>query len=317
MIVAGGGGSDGATNKNGMYGGGAIGGSATQNYGSGGSGGTQTAGGTGSASASGKGTAGTYGDFGVGGKGYNASSGYAGAGGGGWYGGAGSYPDGSGDDDRGGGGGSGYIYTSATAINYPSGCLLNESYYLENASMKAGNESFLSPNGANETGHSGNGYCRITVVELSINTNNKIKISNSWKDYNKAYVRVEDEWKSALKQYVKIDNVWKLTKKFELPSGLNGKIWRQSNIKFGRVPYVSCINGKWFAGCDSDENYRNQGLRSSIDGKKWEKANSGIETRGYYGRVTYGNGIYISETSSYFFYSSDGENWESLESIFF
>ena len=164
VIVASGGGSDGATNKQGMYGGGTTGGSAIQNYGTGGGGGTQTSGGTGSSSEPGSGTSGTYGAFGVGGRGYSASSGYAGAGGGGWYGGAGSYPDGSGDDDRGGGGGSGYVYTSATAANYPSGCLLNSSYYLTDAQTIAGSASFDSPSGGSETGHSGDGYVKITKI---------------------------------------------------------------------------------------------------------------------------------------------------------
>lgn len=140
-----------------MYGGGTSGGTATENFGSGGGGGTQTAGGAG-----GNSNAGT---FGQGGLGLSRSDGYAGAGGGGWYGGGGSYPDGSGDDDRGGGGGSGYIYTSSTASNYPSGCLLNSSYYLTNAQTIAGNTAFTSPTGANETGHTGNGYIRITVIE--------------------------------------------------------------------------------------------------------------------------------------------------------
>lgn len=155
VIVAGGGGSDGATNRNGMYGGGETGGTATQNYGSGGGGGTQTAGGTGGNSNSGT--------FGQGGEGKSASSGYAGAGGGGWYGGGGSYPDGSGDDDRGGGGGSGFVWTGQNA---PSGYLLGSSYYLTNASTKAGNTSFTAPGGAAETGHSGDGYARITCLEL-------------------------------------------------------------------------------------------------------------------------------------------------------
>ena len=77
-------------------------------------------------------------------------------------GGAGSYPDSSGDDDRGGGGGSGYVYTSSTASNYPSGCLLNSSYYLSNASTTAGNASMPATSSGTETGHSGNGYARIT-----------------------------------------------------------------------------------------------------------------------------------------------------------
>lgn len=155
VIVAGGGGSDGATNRNGMYGGGETGGTATQNYGSGGGGGTQTAGGTGGNSNSGT--------FGQGGEGKAASNGFAGAGGGGWYGGGGSYPDGSGDDDRGGGGGSGFVWAGQNA---PSGYLLGAAYYLTNASTKAGNTSFTAPGGAAETGHSGDGYARITCLEL-------------------------------------------------------------------------------------------------------------------------------------------------------
>ena len=63
-------------------------------------------------------------------------------------------------------GGSGYVYTSSTASNYPSGCLLNSSYYLNNAETKAGNTSFSSTSGGTETGHSGNGYARITVIDV-------------------------------------------------------------------------------------------------------------------------------------------------------
>lgn len=174
LIVAGGGGSDGASDKNGMYGGGTSGGTTTQNFGSGGGGGTQTTGGTG-----GNNNAGT---FGQGGSGLSSSSGYGGAGGGGWYGGGGCLPDYSGDDDRGGGGGSGYVYTSSTASSYPSGCLLNSSYYLTNAITVTGNTAFTSPTGANETGHTGNGYIRITVIEVD-SGNTLIKTtSDTWKE---------------------------------------------------------------------------------------------------------------------------------------
>ena len=84
----------------------------------------------------------------------------SGGGGGGWYGGG---APGSNDHGGSGGGGSGYVYTSSTASNYPSGCLLNSSYYLTNAQTIAGNQSFPSPtSSSNETGHSGNGYARIT-----------------------------------------------------------------------------------------------------------------------------------------------------------
>lgn len=155
VIVAGGGGSDGATNKTGMYGGGTSGGTATQNYGSGGSGGTQTAGGAGGNNNSGS--------FGVGGKGIHYASGYGGAGGGGWYGGGGAYPDGSRDDDRGGGGGSGFVWTGSNA---PNGYRLGSQYYLNNANTVAGNSSFTSPTGSSETGHSGNGYIRITIQSI-------------------------------------------------------------------------------------------------------------------------------------------------------
>lgn len=143
VIVAGGGGSDGASYNPGKNGGGTSGDSATESYGTGGGGGTQTAGGEG-----GNSNAGT---FGQGGQGLSRSSGYAGAGGGGWYGGGGSYPDSSGDDDRGGGGGSGYVYTSATAKDYPTGCLLNSSHYLINASTTGGQRT-------------GDGYAKIIKI---------------------------------------------------------------------------------------------------------------------------------------------------------
>ena len=74
VIVAGGGGSDGAQSNPGYYGGGTSGGSATESYGSGGQGATQTSGGSGSSGS-------TQGSFGQGGTGYYYANGYAGAGG--------------------------------------------------------------------------------------------------------------------------------------------------------------------------------------------------------------------------------------------
>ena len=170
VIVAGGGGSDGNPSKTGMYGGGTTGGSTTQSYGTGGYGGTQTGVSSSSWQTTSQSTstttqAGAYAGFGFGGNGIARDLGYGGAGGGGWYGGSGAYPDGSGDDDRGGGGGSGYIYTASSASYYPSGCLLNSQYYLENATTLAGNTAFTSPTGASETGHTGDGYIRITVIQ--------------------------------------------------------------------------------------------------------------------------------------------------------
>lgn len=104
----------------------------------------------------------TKGSFGQGGSAYQYS---CGGGGGGWYGGGGAYDNDSDSDGRNGGGGSGYIYTSTFASTYPSGCLLNSQYYLENATTLAGNAIFTSPTGTSETGHTGNGYIRITVIE--------------------------------------------------------------------------------------------------------------------------------------------------------
>ena len=93
-----------------------------------------------------------------------------GGGGGGWYGGGAhngtlTIPTGNDACDAGGGsGGSGYVYTSSTASNYPSGCRLNSSLYLTNAQTIAGNTSFPATGGGNETGHSGNGYARIITT---------------------------------------------------------------------------------------------------------------------------------------------------------
>lgn len=155
-----------------MYGGGVTGGSSSESYGTGGYGGTQTGVSSSSWQTTSQSTstttqAGAYSGFGFGGNGIYYSSGYGGAGGGGWYGGSGTYPDSSNDDDKGGGGGSGYVYTSSTASNYPSGCLLNSQYYLENATTLAGNTAFTSPTGTSETGHTGDGYIRITVIEVN------------------------------------------------------------------------------------------------------------------------------------------------------
>lgn len=177
VIVAGGGGSDGATSKMGMYGGGTTGGSSTQSYTANsnycGKGGTQTYSGYSSSytittqakSGLNSNSLNYYGGgFGFGGGGVYLSNGYGGAGGGGWYGGSGTVPDSSSDDDRGGGGGSGYVYTSSTASSYPSGCLLNSNYYMTSASTHAGNTAFESTSGGTETGHSGNGYAKVTYV---------------------------------------------------------------------------------------------------------------------------------------------------------
>ena len=154
VIVAGGGGSTtwGVSSESAGYGGGTTGGTGQGT--SGGTGGSQTLGGEN----------GNAGSFGQGGNAIASSSStnISGAGGGGWYGGGsgiGSNPSGS---KAHGGGGSGYVYTSETSSSYPSGCLLNSKYYLTNASTIGGNTSFTDNSGSTVTGHSGNGYARIT-----------------------------------------------------------------------------------------------------------------------------------------------------------
>lgn len=187
VIVAGGGGGGAGANETtfiGGYGGGTSGGGAVTNS-SGARNNTVTGGGTTSAGTSSN--PGSYkglnGSFGVGGSYSGAGSRSGGGGGGGWYGGAaGSY-------GNAGGGGSGYVYTSSTASNYPSGCLLNSSYYLTNAQTIAGNTAFTSPTGTSETGHTGNGYVRITVIKAGSGST-FIKIdSTTWKNQKNIFIK--------------------------------------------------------------------------------------------------------------------------------
>ncbi len=156
VIVAGGGGGSGynhGSGETGGYGGGTQGGTGTcasytaLSYF--GQGGTQNSGGSNTSAYTGNYTSASFGQGAS-----NTNSYYGFGGGGGWYGGgAGQYEP--------AGGGSGYVYTSATASYYPQGCLLNSSHYLTSAVTYAGNTSFASTTGGIETGHSGNGYARI------------------------------------------------------------------------------------------------------------------------------------------------------------
>ena len=49
--------------------------------------------------------------------------------------------------------------------NYPTNGVLNSSYYLIDAKTVNGATSFTSPTGTAETGHTGDGYIRITVMK--------------------------------------------------------------------------------------------------------------------------------------------------------
>lgn len=172
VIVAGGGGSDGGAAKPGRYGGGRSGGDvgvsgSANGYGTAGYGGTQTGNSGGASwiaeaqSATTTNDADAKSGFGFGGNGINKNSGFGGAGGGGWYGGTGRIPDSSADDDGGGGGGSGFVWIGENA---PEGFGLTGAHYLKDAETIDGSKAFTSPSGENETGHTGDGYVRITPI---------------------------------------------------------------------------------------------------------------------------------------------------------
>lgn len=184
VLVAGGGsGSSGYTSLAGFAGGGISGKTYNnQDSSNGGSwyggGGSQTQGGAANTSYSNYTTAGSFGQGGNYNSGLNTY--YGSGGGGGWYGGGGAIGV--------GGGGSGYMYTSSSASYYPSGCLLDSSHYLTNATTLAGNAAFISPTGTSETGHAGNGYIRITVIEASSGNTLVKTTSNNWKKPTQIFV---------------------------------------------------------------------------------------------------------------------------------
>lgn len=185
LIVAGGGGSSaiGSGSVSAGVGGGITGGTGYNKENYGGSGGTQTSSGHNNY----KQTTNSNGTFGQGGNG-DGSSKYSvgGAGGGGWYGGGG----GNGGWYGGGGGGSGFVWTSDNASIVPEDYLVSSDYYLTNASTSAGNTSFPSITGGTETGHSGDGYVKIT---FSFSYDYEITVSDN--------VTVDKEFDYETKEY--------------------------------------------------------------------------------------------------------------------
>lgn len=169
IVAGGGGGGANYSGRAGGYGGGLNGGNGTA-YAeeSTAKGGTQTSGGSKGIYGSYNGNDGTFFQGGAAGNARSTSNNYSnsGGGGGGWYGGgAGGYATTSGTNQyaaSGGGGGSGFVYTNSATL--PSGYLLNVDYQLTSAQTIAGNSSFKSPLGVDETGHSGNGYAKITYI---------------------------------------------------------------------------------------------------------------------------------------------------------
>lgn len=108
-------------------------------------------------------SAGSGGSFGLGANQTTTNYRYdAGAGGGGWYGGGTSHSDTGTSYVNYSGGGSGFVNTAANAGYRPSGYT---GLQLDSGTTTAGNSSHPSTSGGTETGHSGNGYARITVLD--------------------------------------------------------------------------------------------------------------------------------------------------------
>ena len=183
VIVAGGG--SGSNNRTSGYAGGGTSGISGQS----GYAGTQT-------------SAGSGGSFGQGGSASTSGNNYkygASGGGGGFYGGGAgtSYSD-STNYDKYSGGGSGYVYTSSTASSYPSGCLLNSTYYLTASSTTQGTN----------TGH---GKATITYIgkEITIydtsGANAPVLASNMIPVY---YDETQETWKKANTNNIDKNNPW-------------------------------------------------------------------------------------------------------------
>lgn len=191
VIVAGGGGGSASDNSTTKWGGGENGGH-----------GGMTAGQAYVAKQTAPSTSGRYlaGTFGQGANAYTSRTDYqcgSGGGGGGWYGGyAYNYAQDSQTALRGyNGGGSGYVYTSANAKNYPSGCLLSSAHYLTEAQTIGGGESFPSTTGGTETGHQGNGFVRITSYEEDAGGDKLfVKDGNSYKEVSAVYKKIGGAW---------------------------------------------------------------------------------------------------------------------------
>lgn len=86
----------------------------------------------------------------------------SGGGGGGWYGGGANGSSSTKYAINYSGGGSGFVNIPENAQYRPEGYTGLE---LESGTTIAGNQTFEAPGGGTETGHSGNGYARITVIK--------------------------------------------------------------------------------------------------------------------------------------------------------
>lgn len=145
--------------------------------------------------------------FGIGGPGDNSGStaycnGHSG-GGGGYYGGTGGKQTGGSCHKMAGGAGSSFIsgFTGVNAIN-PDGTASGQTnhfsgYIFKNMDMKAGTQSFPSPSGGTETGHTGNGYAKITLINPNPeNTLSKVRyvyneVNGSTANYSGHWVEMQ------------------------------------------------------------------------------------------------------------------------------
>lgn len=173
IIVAGGAGGHGAGEDSGNRFGGAGGGlegawSSNSNYGNVPGPGTQT--GTPTNERVG-------GAFGLGGNGCAENGGFGGAGGGGWYGGSGCIPDTGSNDDRGGCGGSGYVFTPTS--NRPIGYLLNDELVLTDTVLTQGGNNLAFG---------------ITKVEIDVIETNFMQYLCKDEEGLKTFNKQQNEW---------------------------------------------------------------------------------------------------------------------------
>ena len=200
VIVAGGGGGSASVNAaTTKYGGGLTSGSPSISYAA-----TQSA-----STTTTNGSAG----FGVGGNASTDGNNYkygSGGGGGGWYGGGAwkKYSDTDSSSRGYNGGGSGYVYTVDTAVNYPSGCLLTSEHYLADAQTIAGNETITRPDGTSAIGNTGNGYIRITAIKVGGALPVYVKVDSVWHQSTAMYSKVNGVWVPATGIKGKVDGAW-------------------------------------------------------------------------------------------------------------
>ena len=74
--------------------------------------------------------------------------------------------------------------------------------------MTAGNAPMPSPTGSTETGHSGDGHIRITVIKAQ-SLNIPVNIGNSWKSGDVISANIGGTWKQCESAYVNINGTWK------------------------------------------------------------------------------------------------------------